>query len=200
MRSSRRSSRAVCREDHSPQCETGFHRPRTISKEDTVASNGRDTFIAAMDREAQERSSCSAPCPRTSTTSARTPTAGRSASWPGTSPRSKATCRSSSSRGSSSPARNRARHGASPHDRSARSRLRADAQRVDGSHSQAEARGHGPRDANSSGEEVLPIRNILWDATLHHSIHHRGQLYLMCRIAGGTPSGLYGPTRERRRR
>ena len=52
------------------------------------------------------------------------------------------------------------------------------------------------RETQFFGGRMLPIRNILWDATLHHSIHHRGQLYLMCRIAGGTPSGLYGPTRE----
>jgi len=29
-----------------------------------------------------------------------------------------------------------------------------------------------------------------------HEIHHRGQLSLMCRLAGGTPSGIYGPNRE----
>lgn len=38
--------------------------------------------------------------------------------------------------------------------------------------------------------------DILWFVLLHHSIHHRGQLVLMCRIAGGTPPGMYGPTRE----
>jgi uncharacterized damage-inducible protein DinB len=42
----------------------------------------------------------------------------------------------------------------------------------------------------------LPIRNILWDMVLAHGIHHRGQLTLMCRLAGGTPPGLYGPNRE----
>ena len=40
------------------------------------------------------------------------------------------------------------------------------------------------------------IRNILWDALIAHGIHHRGQLTLMCRLAGGTPPGLYGPNRE----
>ena len=46
------------------------------------------------------------------------------------------------------------------------------------------------------GGRPLPIRRILWDAVLHHMIHHRGQLVLMTRLAGGTPPGLYGPTRE----
>jgi uncharacterized damage-inducible protein DinB len=40
------------------------------------------------------------------------------------------------------------------------------------------------------------VRDILWEATLHHSIHHLGQLVLMVRLAGGTPPGLYGPNRE----
>ena len=42
----------------------------------------------------------------------------------------------------------------------------------------------------------LSIRNILWDATLSHGIHHRGQLSLMCRLAGGCTPGMYGPNRE----
>jgi uncharacterized damage-inducible protein DinB len=40
------------------------------------------------------------------------------------------------------------------------------------------------------------IRQILWDAILAHGIHHRGQLSLMCRLAGGQAPGLYGPNRE----
>jgi uncharacterized damage-inducible protein DinB len=40
------------------------------------------------------------------------------------------------------------------------------------------------------------IRDILWDAIVAHGIHHRGQLILMCRLAGGQVPGLYGPTRE----
>ncbi len=43
---------------------------------------------------------------------------------------------------------------------------------------------------------TLPIRNILWDMIIMHSVHHRGQLALMCRLAGGTTPGLYGPNRE----
>jgi uncharacterized damage-inducible protein DinB len=42
----------------------------------------------------------------------------------------------------------------------------------------------------------MPIRDMLWGAILMHLIHHRGQLSLMCRLAGGTPPGIYGPNRE----
>ena len=42
----------------------------------------------------------------------------------------------------------------------------------------------------------MTIRDILWGALLHHMIHHRGQLVLMCRQAGGKPPGIYGPNRE----
>jgi len=42
----------------------------------------------------------------------------------------------------------------------------------------------------------LTIREVLWDQLLHHFIHHRAQLVLLCRMAGGTPPGLYGPNRE----
>jgi uncharacterized damage-inducible protein DinB len=31
---------------------------------------------------------------------------------------------------------------------------------------------------------------------LHHLIHHRGQLVMLCRMAGGSPPGLIGPNRE----
>jgi uncharacterized damage-inducible protein DinB len=42
----------------------------------------------------------------------------------------------------------------------------------------------------------LAIRNILWDMVIIHGAHHRGQLALMCRLAGGQTPGLYGPNRE----
>lgn len=42
----------------------------------------------------------------------------------------------------------------------------------------------------------LTTRAVLWDQLLHHHIHHRAQLVLLCRMAGGTPPGLYGPNRE----
>ena len=41
-----------------------------------------------------------------------------------------------------------------------------------------------------------PIREILWNAVLAHGIHHRGQLSLMCRMAGTEVPDLYGPNRE----
>jgi uncharacterized damage-inducible protein DinB len=41
-----------------------------------------------------------------------------------------------------------------------------------------------------------PIRDILWSMIISHNIHHRGQLSLMCRLAGGKAPGLYGPNRE----
>jgi uncharacterized damage-inducible protein DinB len=40
------------------------------------------------------------------------------------------------------------------------------------------------------------IRDILWNMIILHSVHHRGQLALMCRLAGGHTPGLYGPNRE----
>ena len=42
----------------------------------------------------------------------------------------------------------------------------------------------------------MTIRDVLWDELLHHLIHHRGQLTLMCRMSSGAPPGLYGPNRE----
>jgi uncharacterized damage-inducible protein DinB len=40
------------------------------------------------------------------------------------------------------------------------------------------------------------IGQVLWQAMVFHNIHHRGQLSLMCRLAGGSCPGLYGPNRE----
>ena len=45
----------------------------------------------------------------------------------------------------------------------------------------------------------LSIREVLWGQLLRHLVHHRGQLVLLSRMAGGTPPGLYGPNREQMR-
>lgn len=45
------------------------------------------------------------------------------------------------------------------------------------------------------GEEAS-VRDQLWSGTLFHLIHHRAQLVLLSRLAGGAPPGLYGPNRE----
>jgi uncharacterized damage-inducible protein DinB len=42
----------------------------------------------------------------------------------------------------------------------------------------------------------VSIREILWDMIISHGVHHRGQLALICRLAGGEAPGLYGPNRE----
>jgi uncharacterized damage-inducible protein DinB len=42
----------------------------------------------------------------------------------------------------------------------------------------------------------MAIRDIMWGFIFAHGIHHRGQLTLMCRLAGGQTPGLYGPNRE----
>jgi uncharacterized damage-inducible protein DinB len=42
----------------------------------------------------------------------------------------------------------------------------------------------------------ITVRAVLWDFMLLHGIHHRGQLSMMARQAGGQPISLYGPTRE----
>jgi uncharacterized damage-inducible protein DinB len=43
---------------------------------------------------------------------------------------------------------------------------------------------------------TITIRQVLWEGLLHHLIHHRAQLALLCRQSGGTPPGIYGPNRE----
>jgi uncharacterized damage-inducible protein DinB len=40
------------------------------------------------------------------------------------------------------------------------------------------------------------IRDLLRRRILLHVAHHRGQLVLLCRLAGGVPPGLHGPNRE----
>jgi uncharacterized damage-inducible protein DinB len=43
---------------------------------------------------------------------------------------------------------------------------------------------------------TFSIRDVLWNMIIVHGAHHRGQLSLMCRLAGGQTPGLYGPNRE----
>ena len=40
------------------------------------------------------------------------------------------------------------------------------------------------------------IRHLLWHKLLLHHVHHRGQLTLLCRLAGGVPPPLFGRRRE----
>ena len=44
--------------------------------------------------------------------------------------------------------------------------------------------------SRSQGSRVA-IRDILWDFIIGHGVHHRGQLSLMCRLAGGQAPGLW---------
>jgi uncharacterized damage-inducible protein DinB len=43
---------------------------------------------------------------------------------------------------------------------------------------------------------TLKIRDVIEDALIRHLIHHRGQLTMLCRMAGGRPPGIFGPNRE----
>lgn len=52
------------------------------------------------------------------------------------------------------------------------------------------------RELDSPMGGKVAVSEVLWGWLLHHAIHHRGQLTTMCRLAGGTPPGIYGPTRE----
>jgi uncharacterized damage-inducible protein DinB len=46
-----------------------------------------------------------------------------------------------------------------------------------------------------TGQQNMSCAEILW-GTVFHNVHHRGQLSLMCRLAGGVSPGIYGPNRE----
>lgn len=52
------------------------------------------------------------------------------------------------------------------------------------------------RQAPFMGGRTFRLGDLMWGVLLHHHIHHRGQLQLVARLAGGTPTGLYGPTLE----
>jgi len=40
------------------------------------------------------------------------------------------------------------------------------------------------------------VSALLWNVMLLHLIHHRGQLSVLIRLAGGVVPAMYGPTRE----
>ena len=42
----------------------------------------------------------------------------------------------------------------------------------------------------------LAVREILWSGLVLHLVHHRGQLSLLARLAGGSVPGVFGPNRE----
>jgi uncharacterized damage-inducible protein DinB len=52
------------------------------------------------------------------------------------------------------------------------------------------------REIRYADGELWAIRDLLWRKLLLHTVHHRGQLTLLCRLAGGVPPGLFGHTRE----
>lgn len=52
------------------------------------------------------------------------------------------------------------------------------------------------REIRYADGDLWSIRTLLWRKLLMHSVHHRGQLTLLCRLAGGVPPGLFGRTRE----
>jgi len=52
------------------------------------------------------------------------------------------------------------------------------------------------REIRYADGELWSIRDLLWRKLLLHAVHHRGQLTLLCRLAGGVPPGLFGRTRE----
>jgi uncharacterized damage-inducible protein DinB len=52
------------------------------------------------------------------------------------------------------------------------------------------------REIRYADGELWSIRSLLWRKLLMHAIHHRGQLTLLCRLAGGVPPALFGRTRE----
>ena len=55
------------------------------------------------------------------------------------------------------------------------------------------------RDVTFADGRPMTLRDVLWNEIVHHLIHHRAQLVLMCRQAGGQPPGMYGPNREEMR-
>jgi uncharacterized damage-inducible protein DinB len=51
-------------------------------------------------------------------------------------------------------------------------------------------------DVRYADGHLWTVRNLLWQKLLLHHVHHRGQLTVLCRLAGGVPPPLFGRTRE----
>jgi uncharacterized damage-inducible protein DinB len=54
------------------------------------------------------------------------------------------------------------------------------------------------REIRDPDGQLWSIRNVLWHKLLMHAVHHGGQLMILCRLAGGVPPALFGPTRKER--
>jgi len=44
------------------------------------------------------------------------------------------------------------------------------------------------------------VKDLLWDMIVMHSVHHRGQLSVLARLAGAAVPGMFGPAREQTQR
>jgi uncharacterized damage-inducible protein DinB len=52
------------------------------------------------------------------------------------------------------------------------------------------------RQVRHADGSLWTVRDLLWRRILLHAVHHRGQLTILCRLAGGIPPRLFGRTRE----
>jgi uncharacterized damage-inducible protein DinB len=52
------------------------------------------------------------------------------------------------------------------------------------------------REIRYADGNMWSVGDLLWRKLLLHSVHHRGQLMLLCRLAGGVPPALLGRRRE----
>lgn len=59
-----------------------------------------------------------------------------------------------------------------------------------------DAEGFFDREIRYADGELWTIRDVLSRKLLLHAIHHRGQLMMLCRLAGGVPPALFGRRRE----
>ena len=52
------------------------------------------------------------------------------------------------------------------------------------------------REIRYADGNLWTVRDLLWRKLLRHAVRHRGQLTVLCRLAGGVPPELFGRTRE----